>query len=238
VPTYLAPGSILPCNLPREDVRDVFISPVAGSLGELPEGAVIGSASLRRQAQILHKYPHLKVYRLGMPRSTGAVPRCRASHRCSHDLDALDKQLHRKRPSVEAVRTAAMLPASLRPAGPGALQCTESQPAGPDKRAPGAQVENFRGNVQSRIRKLSEGVCSATLLALAGLKRLDLEEKATAILSFEEMLPAVAQVRWWPPVAWKCLCEISVSLDVAEKTTPSGAPRTCCPRSRGGAMRP
>lgn len=61
VPTYLAAGSILTCNLPREDVRDVFISPVASSLGELPEGSVVGSASLRRQAQILHKYPHLKV---------------------------------------------------------------------------------------------------------------------------------------------------------------------------------
>lgn len=61
MPTYLAEGSILPCNLPREDTRDVFISPVASSLGELPEGAVVGSASLRRQAQILHKYPHLKV---------------------------------------------------------------------------------------------------------------------------------------------------------------------------------
>ena len=55
-------------------------------------------------------------------------------------------------------------------------------------------MENFRGNVQSRIRKLSEGVCSATLLALAGLKRLDLTDKATAVLSFDEMLPAVAQV--------------------------------------------
>lgn len=61
VPTYLAAGSVLPCNLPREDTRDVFISPVAGGLGELPEGAVVGSASLRRQAQILHRYPHLKV---------------------------------------------------------------------------------------------------------------------------------------------------------------------------------
>ena len=56
------------------------------------------------------------------------------------------------------------------------------------------QVENFRGNVQSRIRKLSEGVCQATLLALAGLKRLDMTDKATAILSTEDMLPAVAQV--------------------------------------------
>ncbi len=56
------------------------------------------------------------------------------------------------------------------------------------------QVENFRGNVQTRMRKLNEGVVSATLLALAGLKRLDLADKATAILSCEEMLPAVAQV--------------------------------------------
>lgn len=61
VPTYLPPGTILPCNLPREDVRDAFISPTAKSLADLPAGAVVGSASLRRQAQILHRYPHLKV---------------------------------------------------------------------------------------------------------------------------------------------------------------------------------
>ena len=62
VPTYLPEGTILPCNLPREDVRDAFISPTASSLADLPEGALVGSASLRRQAQILHKYPHLRVY--------------------------------------------------------------------------------------------------------------------------------------------------------------------------------
>jgi porphobilinogen deaminase len=56
------------------------------------------------------------------------------------------------------------------------------------------QVENFRGNVQSRIKKLNEGKVQATLLALAGLKRLGLDDKATAILSEDEMLPAVAQV--------------------------------------------
>ena len=56
------------------------------------------------------------------------------------------------------------------------------------------QVETFRGNVQTRMRKLNEGVVSATLLALAGLKRLGLADKATAILSCEDMLPAVAQV--------------------------------------------
>jgi Porphobilinogen deaminase, dipyromethane cofactor binding domain len=61
VPTYLPEGTVLPCNLPREDVRDVFISPIAKDLSELPQGAVVGSASLRRQAQLLAKYPHLKV---------------------------------------------------------------------------------------------------------------------------------------------------------------------------------
>lgn len=56
-----------------------------------------------------------------------------------------------------------------------------------------AQVENFRGNVQTRLRKLNEGACSATLLALAGLKRLDMTEHITEILSIEDMLPAVSQ---------------------------------------------
>ena len=56
---------------------------------------------------------------------------------------------------------------------------------------------NFRGNVQTRLRKLQDGVVSATLLALAGLKRLDMAEKATSILSVDDMLPAVAQAR--PP---------------------------------------
>lgn len=61
VPTYLPAGTVLPCNLPREDVRDVFISAKYKSMDELPEGAVVGSASLRRQAQILAKYPTLQV---------------------------------------------------------------------------------------------------------------------------------------------------------------------------------
>lgn len=61
VPTYLPEGTILPCNLPREDVRDAFICPKYSSLAELPEGSVVGSASLRRQSQLLHRYPHLQV---------------------------------------------------------------------------------------------------------------------------------------------------------------------------------
>ena len=53
--------------------------------------------------------------------------------------------------------------------------------------------ENFRGNVQTRLRKLNEGVVKATLLALAGLKRLNMMENVTSILPIDEMLPAVAQ---------------------------------------------
>jgi hydroxymethylbilane synthase len=52
VPTELVEGTVLPCNLPREDTRDVWISSEADSPEELPDGAQIGTASLRRQAQL------------------------------------------------------------------------------------------------------------------------------------------------------------------------------------------
>jgi len=51
----------------------------------------------------------------------------------------------------------------------------------------------FRGNVDTRLRKLDEGQAQATVLALAGLKRLGLEANATHVFSNDEMLPAVAQ---------------------------------------------
>lgn len=114
VPTWLPDGLALPCVLPREDVRDVFISMKAKSLSELPEGAVVGTASLRRQAQIKARYPHL-------------------------------------------------------------------------------QVETFRGNVQTRLKKLADGIVDATLLAHAGLRRLGREDVITEVISEEDMLPAVAQ---------------------------------------------
>ncbi|GAA0153661.1 deaminase [Lithospermum erythrorhizon] len=115
VPTYLPEKTILPCNLPREDVRDAFISVSSGSLADLPSGSTVGTASLRRKSQILHRYPSLHV------------------------------------------------------------------------------LENFRGNVQTRLKKLNEGVVQATLLALAGLKRLSMTENVSSILSIDDMLPAVAQ---------------------------------------------
>lgn len=61
MPTQLPDGLIIPCLLPREDVRDAFFSRHAGGLDELPQGATVGSSSLRRQAIILARRPDLKV---------------------------------------------------------------------------------------------------------------------------------------------------------------------------------
>jgi len=61
VPTWLPDGIVLPCMLEREDPRDVFISNKASSIAGLAAGSVIGTASLRRQAQVLHMRPDLRV---------------------------------------------------------------------------------------------------------------------------------------------------------------------------------
>jgi hydroxymethylbilane synthase len=114
VPTWLVPGTVLPCNLPREDTRDAWISPSGGRPADLPDNSVIGTASLRRQAQLLAKNPTFK--------------------------------------------------------------CV-----------------NFRGNVQTRLKKLQEGIVDATLLAKAGLNRMGMTEHITQVLEWDEMLPAVAQ---------------------------------------------
>src|SRR5215470_13781872 len=110
----LPAGLLITAVLPREDPRDVFISRKAKTLRELPLGAKVGTASLRRQAQVKRLRP---------------------------DLD----------------------------------------------------VVSFRGNVETRLRKLDEGIVDATLLALAGLKRLGRADAATAILDTDEFLPAVGQ---------------------------------------------
>jgi hydroxymethylbilane synthase len=116
VPTWLPEGTVLPCNLPREETNDAFITANGEikKIADLPDNSVIGTASLRRQAQILAQNPTLK--------------------------------------------------------------CV-----------------NFRGNVQTRLRKLDDGVVDATLLAIAGLKRMEMQDCATAVLDWDEMLPAVAQ---------------------------------------------
>ena len=114
MPTLQPEGLTLDCFLPREDVRDAFLSDVATGLADLPQGAVVGSSSLRRRAQLTHRRPDLIV------------------------------------------------------------------------------VE-FRGNVQTRLQKLRDGVAVATFLAMAGLNRLGLAPLARSAIDPDDMLPAVGQ---------------------------------------------
>ena len=84
---------------------------------------------------------------------------------------------------------------TLRALAPGATVGTASlrRQALVKRLRPDLRVVSFRGNVETRLRKLDEGVVDATLLALAGLRRLGLTEAATAILDTDEFLPAVGQ---------------------------------------------
>jgi len=61
VPMEMPEGFALSAILEREDPRDAFISNRYASLKEMPEGAIVGTSSLRREAQIRRKYPHLKI---------------------------------------------------------------------------------------------------------------------------------------------------------------------------------
>lgn len=114
MPVDQPPGLLLDCYLPREDVRDAFVSPSLGAISDMPQGVTVGTSSLRRKAQLLNRRPDLNI------------------------------------------------------------------------------VE-FRGNVQTRLRKLNDGVASATFLAIAGLNRLDMTDIPRAAVDAGEMLPAVAQ---------------------------------------------
>ena len=113
VPSLLPAGQVFVAFPEREDPRDGFVSKAATSLRDLPQGARLGTASLRREAQALALRPDL-------------------------------------------------------------------------------EVVTFRGNVQTRMRKLEEGQADATFLAMAGLRRLGYDHMATPI-PLTDMLPAAAQ---------------------------------------------
>ncbi|MER8761183.1 MULTISPECIES: hydroxymethylbilane synthase [unclassified Mesorhizobium] len=114
MPTLLPEGLELSAFLPREDARDAFIGKAARTIAGLPQGARVGSSSLRRQALI-----------------------------------------RRMRPDIEVVM--------------------------------------FRGNVQTRLRKLDDGIADGTILAYAGLKRLGLEDVVTDLMPLEVFPPAPGQ---------------------------------------------
>ncbi len=114
MPSFLEPGLVIEHVIKRADPHDAFISHKVSHYRDLPEGAVVGTSSLRRQAFILSKRPDLKV-----------VP--------------------------------------------------------------------LRGNVQTRLDKLKEGLVDATFLAQAGLDRLGLNGDFIHPLVASDMLPACAQ---------------------------------------------
>ena len=114
MPVLQPEGLVLETFLPREDVRDAFVSPGFTSIGELEQGAVVGTSSLRRKAQLLNRRPDL-------------------------------------------------------------------------------QVVEFRGNVQTRLKKLADGVAQCTFLAMAGLNRLNAQNVPATAIDVADMLPAVAQ---------------------------------------------
>lgn len=115
MPTLQPKGLLLETYLPREDVRDAFVCLKYESLADVPAGAVMGSSSLRRRAQLAVKRPDLT-------------------------------------------------------------------------------LAEFRGNVQTRLKKLEDGVADATFLAMAGLTRLGMIGQVPATpVEVTDMLPAVAQ---------------------------------------------
>ena len=61
VPMQLPVGFELACIMEREDARDAFVSNDYATLADLPAGAVVGTASLRREASLRSRYPHLKI---------------------------------------------------------------------------------------------------------------------------------------------------------------------------------
>lgn len=114
MPVEQPAGLLLETYLPREDVRDAFVTLDGRNFTDLAEGAVVGTSSLRRRAQLLHRRPDL-------------------------------------------------------------------------------QIVEFRGNVQTRMRKLQDGVAEGTFLACAGLNRLGMDEVKRTPISENDLLPAVAQ---------------------------------------------
>jgi len=120
VPTWLPDGIALPCMLEREDPRDAFISGKASTLNDLAEGAVVGTASLRRQAQVLARRPDLKVV------SFRGNVQTRLDKLAAGEVDAtLLAQAGLNRLGLSDVATSVLEPADMLPAvGQGAVGIT------------------------------------------------------------------------------------------------------------------
>jgi hydroxymethylbilane synthase len=120
VPTFLPPGILLSAILEREDVRDVLVSKKAKSLAELPKGAVVGTASLRRRAQLLMRRPDLSVVPLRGNVDTRIAKIAAGEADATLLAYAGLKRLGKAEAAVEILSTDTILPA----VGQGALAVT------------------------------------------------------------------------------------------------------------------
>ena len=111
VATWLPPGLEIACLLPRDDPRDAFLSPRAPTLAALSAGSVVGTASLRRQAQVLQRRPDLRV--VPLRGNAGTRMRKLAAGECDATLLALAglQRLGETQAIASVLSTAEMLPA-------------------------------------------------------------------------------------------------------------------------------
>lgn len=114
LPAFLPDGFAVGAVLKRHNPLDAFVSNTYDSVDALPQGAIVGTSSLRRKSQLLAMRPDLQL----------------------HDL---------------------------------------------------------RGNIQTRMKKLDEGMYDAIILAAAGLERMEMPERIRSLIPAEVSLPAVAQ---------------------------------------------
>jgi hydroxymethylbilane synthase len=90
MPAKLPDGLMLACHLEREDPRDAFVSQAAQHLRDLPNGAIVGTSSVRRKAMLLHLRPDLQLIEFRGNVDTPASPSSPAAkrrRRCSHSPD-------------------------------------------------------------------------------------------------------------------------------------------------------
>ena len=105
---------------------------------------------------------------------------------------------------------------------------------------PDLRITMIRGNVQTRLAKLRDGQCSASMLALAGLRRLGMEQAASVVLDPEAMVPAACQgiVGVTVRAADTALRELLASIEDAESRAVSGAERAMLASLDGSCRTP
>ncbi len=161
VPMELPPGLCLPVISEREDVRDVFISNHYATLAQLPQQAILGTSSLRRQTQI------------------------------------------------RALRNDLIL-------------------------------NNLRGNIQTRLKKLDQGEFTGIILAAAGLKRMGLAARICEYIPTDNLLPAAGQ----GALGIECreddtlIQKLIASLNHAKTFACVAAERAMCKKLGGGCQLP